>query len=120
MNIPPQRLRVVLACALVFSLVLLAGCGKGKKNALSLSGKVTYKGQPVTGGKLTLAPLDGKTTPLTISISPDGSYMVTPPALGELQVAIETESIKGQSGMPYPNMPKGGGPAWIPPRWPNT
>lgn len=101
----PQRLRFVIGCAVVFSLVVLAGCGSGggKKN-LSLNGKVTYKGKPVTGGFMRLTPADGKTQPINCPINTDGTYMAVPPVLGEMKVSIETESMKGQTGVRYPNM----------------
>src|SRR5207253_2292765 len=61
--------------------LLLSGCGKsGGGGAVGVEGKVTYKGQPVTGGKLKLHhpkegsyPIninaDAKTSPLKWTIS---------------------------------------------------
>lgn len=86
--------RVLVGSALGFSLALLAGCSSSKDKNLSLSGKVSYKGTPVTGGTLSLAPTDGKTPPVKISINGDGNYNIVPPALGNLKVVIETESIR--------------------------
>ncbi|HEY7309148.1 MAG TPA: hypothetical protein VH643_07225 [Gemmataceae bacterium] len=107
MVIPPQRVRVIVGCALLLG--LLAGCGGKSKKDLSLSGKVSYKGQPVTGGTLTLTPTDGgNTPPANTQIRGDGTYLIVPPALGELKVSIETESIRGRSrGTPYAFVPKG-------------
>ena len=106
-NHPPFPL-VLVGCALGLSLALLAGCHSKDKN-LSLSGKVTYKGEPVTGGTLTLTPTDGKTPPTKIPIGGDGTYTIVPPTLGKLKVAIETESIRGtkSSGPAYTFVPKG-------------
>jgi hypothetical protein len=98
-----RAFRVFVGCALILAVGLLAGCGGGKKK-LSLSGKVTYKGEPVTGGSVTLHPTDGKTKPLTAPLNADGTYSVTPPALGEMKVAISTESVRGQTGDRYPMM----------------
>jgi hypothetical protein len=98
------RLRVVVGCVLILVLGLLAGCAGGSKKKLSLSGKVTYKGEPVTGGTLTLTPTDGETQPLKSPILANGTYLLTPPGLGEMKVSIETESIRRQTGVRYPGM----------------
>jgi len=102
MTISPQRFRVVVGCALVLALAALSGCGgRGGKNNFSLSGKVTYKGEPVTGGTLTLTPTDGKTHPVNTKLSSTGKYLIVPPLVGELKVSIETESIRGKTGKAY-------------------
>lgn len=107
MIISPRRFRVVVGCALVLG--VLAGCGGKNKKDFSLNGKVTYKGQPVTGGTLTLTPTDeGKTPPANTQIRFDGTYLIVPPAVGELKVTIETESIQAHKGGPaYTHVPKG-------------
>lgn len=110
MNVNSPRqvfLRTGLGSAAALSLVLLAGCGGGKSKTLSLSGKVSYKDQPVPGGTLTLTPSDGKTQPVKTSIGGDGSYLVTPPTVGDVKVTVETESIRGTTGPGYRNPPPG-------------
>ena len=108
MTISPQRFRVVVGCALVLALAALSGCGgRGGKNNFSLSGKVTYKGEPVTGGTLTLTPNDGKSHPVNTEISSTGTYLIVPPMVGDLKVSIETESIKGKTGKAYNFVPPG-------------
>ena len=79
----------------------LAGCG-GKKKA-KISGKVTYKGNPVTGGTLTLYPPDEKQAPLPIQIQADGTFVTTDVTPGTYQVGISTESAKRAAG---PDMSK--------------
>jgi hypothetical protein len=108
MKILSQRPQIAVGCTLFLSLLMLIGCSSKDKN-LSLSGKVTYKGEPVTGGSLSLIPTDGKTPPVNTKINGDGTYMIVPPALGKLNVTVETESIRGmKSGGPvYANVPKG-------------
>jgi len=95
-------------------LVLVSGCQKGNPNALAkLSGKVTYKGAPVTGGNLMLTAKKGGAIN-SIIISPDGTYSLTDLPEGEMTVTIETESIKesgaeeyGGKKMPTSPQPKG-------------
>ena len=108
MIIPPQRFRVVVGWVLVLVLILLTGCNRNNRKNLILTGKVNYKGQPVTGGTLTLLPTDGKTPKANTQISGDGTYSIVPPTLGEMKVAIETETIRGQTGGgAYAHLPKG-------------
>lgn len=105
MSTPPRKrcLYTAFASAFVFSLVFLSGCGGKTSKVLTLSGKVTYKDQPLGGGKLTLQPADSNTQPVTTQIGADGTYLITPPGTGEMKVAIETESIRGSTGTAYKN-----------------
>lgn len=93
------------------------GCGGGVANAPSnISGKVTYKGAPVTGGNIGFAAVDGMGAG-SANIRPDGTYSTTNVPAGDMIVTVETESINpnikpteykgGNSKMPG----GGGGPA---------
>jgi hypothetical protein len=63
----------------VASLLFLTGCGsKGS----TVTGKVTYQGQPVTGGSITLIPVasEGSTTagkPAAANIQSDGTFKMS-------------------------------------------
>jgi hypothetical protein len=79
-----------MRCLVVFAVAVLAplaGCGPG--NGLTLgrvSGKVTYKGQPVKNGTVFFMPDDSKGTvgpPALGSITPDGSYVMSTEASGD-------------------------------------
>jgi len=90
------------------SLFLMAGCSGGTKSA-NISGKVTYKGQPVTGGTINLVPADGKVeSAFVITIKPDGSFAASDVPPGAKKVFIETESVKLIPSGGY-NQPGGGG-----------
>ncbi|MFO0968040.1 MAG: hypothetical protein U0793_20995 [Gemmataceae bacterium] len=58
-----------------------AGCGS---RGVSMTGKVTYKGDPVTGGFLTFAPQDvsdkgtAAGAPVSVAIHDDGSFTASP------------------------------------------
>jgi hypothetical protein len=83
-----------LTCAgLFFTIGFLGGCGSNGNVVQhgNLCGKVTLKGQPVTGGKLIFLTEDDKT--IEVSIQPDGTYSGGVP-LGEARVAVDTEFIK--------------------------
>lgn len=60
------------------TLALMAlGCGSGSEfpETLPVSGKVTYKGQPVPKGTITFQPDQGQVA--TAPIQPDGSYQLS-------------------------------------------
>lgn len=59
-----------------------------------LSGKVTYKGAPVTGGKIKLFEEHGRD--FEIHIRRDGTYKFLYLPVGDMKVTIETESTKGE------------------------
>lgn len=83
---------------LVASLLVLAavcGCGGGL-TTLTLKGKVSQDGQPVTGGNLILAPVatDGKvaTSPVVTTIQSDGAFN-TQVVAGKYTVTYEAPQI---------------------------
>lgn len=98
-------LRVVLAGFLIVALTFQTGCGRGKQKTTSISGKVTYKDQPVSGGTVTFHPLDTKDKPVSMPLGSDGTYQVNAPPLGEMKVTVETESVRGQTGVAYKMRP---------------
>jgi len=88
--------RLVVLPALLFAFVV--GCGNNPRGA-ELSGKVTYKGAPVTGGSMTLFIGDAG---YPVTIGANGEYAVSQIPEGEAVVVVETESLN-------PNKPKYGG-----------
>ena len=56
-------------------LLFLAGCGS---KANSVSGKVSFQGQPVTGGSITLAPEAGGGKPAAANVQSDGTFAMEP------------------------------------------
>lgn len=103
---------------LVLPVLLLAfviGCGKGNARSSEVSGKVTYKGQPVTGGNMTFFIGDAG---YPVTISPDGTYSVSQLPEGEATVVIDNEQLNpkqpvygGKTGGGMSPVPEGrGGP----------
>ena len=78
-------------------LASLAGCGDSTKG--TATGKVTYKGQTVTGGTLTLTPSSAGAAPIPLFIKPDGTFSQPDIPVGQYQVSIETASATGPT--PY-------------------
>src|ERR1700720_3799155 len=96
--------RFLLVLPLFLGLAL--GCGTPRGNApSSVSGKITYKGAPVTAGNGIFYPKEGGA--ITMAIGPDGTYSGTDLPLGEGDVTIETESAnkKGAAGYGGGKMP---------------
>lgn len=99
------RLAIGLAVALTF-----AGCGGADPNKPKLgrvSGKVTYKGQPLTSGTVTFSPEAGKGGETgqvaTGPISSNGSYELTTfntgdgAILGQHIITVQTSQVDGDS-----------------------
>ena len=57
----------------IVALIPLA-CGRTGPEMASVSGKVTYKGQPITQGTISFQPVDPDGRIATGTIGPDGSY----------------------------------------------
>ncbi len=94
-----------LTGASLAGLFALLGCAGGNPNAASsMSGKVTYKGEPVGGGTVRLDK-EGATqkegNKMSMNLSPDGTFNGTDIADGEYTVEIETESAKGNAPTDY-------------------
>ena len=93
------------AAAVAAILLLAAGCGQASKGS-SVSGKITYKGQPLTGGIIKLYS-DAAPAPATrgadnsfhITIKPDGTFGASNVPEGMAKVAIESQ--------PAPSKPAG-------------
>lgn len=89
-------------------LLPLASCTKGNKNAnADVSGKVTYKGAPVTGGNMLFHVESGGNTP--VLLKPDGTFEGTSLPVGEVTVTIETAIMKTAGGGQQPKYGQGQG-----------
>lgn len=99
-----DRPRFVMLSLLLFPLfAFTAGCGSGG----SVSGKVTYKGKPVTRGTVQFFP-EGQGGNYTSMIESDGSYSIPKIPPGPAKITV----IVGRQGPPPGVMKRmGGGPA---------
>ena len=96
--------RSMLAVAVTGLAILVAGCGGSQTQ---LSGKVTYKGEPVTGGSINLVPTAGGAGSVPANITREGTYAVAPVPPGTYTVTVETESIKHAGGLTVKGGPGG-------------
>jgi hypothetical protein len=83
-----RPVRIGLFAALV--LALAAGCRSSPFPA-TVSGHVTYKGEPVKGGMIMFYSADG--APFRAALGTDGSYAMGDMPVGEFTVTVETESM---------------------------
>ena len=81
-------MRRIVTVALVA--LLLAGCGpKGKKTGV-VTGKITYKGQPVNGAALLLFPTaGGDTAVMTVPVSQEGEFRISELTPGQYKVVVQ-------------------------------
>jgi hypothetical protein len=85
----------VLPKFVVFGIALIAcGCkpngGLGGKDVGTVSGKVTYNGQPVAG-RITFHTASG--SPISAMIKPDGNYVAPSIPVGEAKITIDTSDV---------------------------
>jgi len=94
----------------LLSLFAFVGCG-GSGAQGKLTGKVLYKGQPVTGGSVIFRPSTASENTVTAPILPDGSYTATVPA-GVVKIAVDNRELQPPEATakkePRPNLPKVG------------
>lgn len=76
--------------AVLLAALALTGCGE---KTTEVSGKVTYKGKPVTSGVVTI--LDGGSAPKAGAIQPDGTFRVSGVRLGTYKVAVSSPPPPG-------------------------
>jgi hypothetical protein len=82
--------------ALVLALVA-TGCAPGTG---SLSGTVSFKGQPLPGGLVVVASADGRVA--EGKIAEDGAYSIADAPTGELKVKVVTQPAISGMGSPNP------------------
>jgi hypothetical protein len=77
--------------------LLAAGCGKSGSTGSSVTGSITYKGSPVTGGNMIF---HGKEKNYGGNLGPDGKYTAAGMPPGEYIVTIDTKSLEKVSSGP--------------------
>ena len=109
------RVAALSGLLLVLPLLALSGCGGAKfASPVPVSGKVTVKGKPLSGGTIHFAPVDGKKTlPGFGAIQSDGSYTATTKVQkdglipGEFLVFFDPPEITEKKARPVMPIPGG-------------
>jgi hypothetical protein len=89
------------ALALVLSLAAV-GCGGGKG---TVSGKVTYKGTALKGGRVTFATANKQS--MQADIEEDGTYTIPNVAAGPAKISVTTSYMKPSRSRRYYKVPEG-------------
>ncbi|HEV3144771.1 MAG TPA: hypothetical protein VGZ47_12850 [Gemmataceae bacterium] len=114
------RLAVLAACGTVLGclLVFAPGCKPAASAKNEVTGRVTYKGAPVTGGQIDFQSAADPGLIISAVINPDGTYGIATTGTGSFKVTVSTDSLKptetgptppGAEKMPKPQVPAGGG-----------
>jgi hypothetical protein len=81
-------------------LLLLAGCGSSRPPSGTVSGTITYKGQPVNGATLQLYPTaGGQSATVSIPVSQEGTFRTSDVPVGEYKIVVQPDP-----GNPGPNL----------------
>jgi hypothetical protein len=97
-------MRIAAFLGLLVGLGFIVSCSKtdpvyhpgGGSGEVTLTGKVTYKGEALPGGVLTMCSASDPTKTVPASLRRDGTYQFESAIEGEVLFTLETESIKGQ------------------------
>ena len=97
-------MRIAAFLGLLLGLGFIASCSKtdpvyhpgGGDGEVTLTGKVTYKGEALPGGVLTMSSASDPKNTVPASLRRDGTYQFGSALEGEVVFTLETESIKGQ------------------------
>lgn len=84
----------------ILSLLVSFGCGGDEFNrGGSVSGKVLLDGNPIPGGTVTLETLTNKHN-ASCEITPEGTFRINEPPLGECLFSVRTSHLKGAVSNP--------------------
>jgi hypothetical protein len=111
-----KRLPLRLVHTLPLFLLFVLGCGgSSKEQPATVSGKVTYKGTPLTMGTLEFHGTGNKIA--ATQIGPDGTYVVGDAPVGECTVVVKVvPPPKAPPGVEMEGAPKGT-PVMVPPQY---
>jgi hypothetical protein len=100
-------LPVRLGLLLLLVVTLMVGCGQKSNAPAQVSGKVTYKGQPVPGGDLAFHSQNGVAHTF---LKPDGTFDLAELPTGTMKVTVDTEFLNTSTHRPaYPGSQGKGG-----------
>src|SRR5262245_12931827 len=85
-----HKIRFLALLAIFAVLLATVGCSPG---TAKVSGKVTYNGKPVTGGTLTISPLNTKAAPVVVQLKENGEFECDAP-VGEAKIMVDNRSMK--------------------------
>ena len=99
-----MKLSVFCPAFVVVLVLIAAGCSGDKKT--KITGKVTYKNEPLKGGSIYM--FDNAGASYSCPIQNDGTYLVTDIMPGSYSVTVETESINPDNKGTSPTEVKSG------------
>lgn len=91
-------LRLSCCCLSLGLLIVMAGCGGTPRSVQTadVSGKVTFQGKALPGGRLAFVAVKGG-FPSSAIISEDGTYQIKAP-IGDVKIGVENGMLKPQGG----------------------
>jgi hypothetical protein len=95
---PAGRRPLAIAFGLLLSALLLpfTGCKKKEIETAEVSGTVFYKGDPLTGGRITFSPTKEGGFSNTADIDEKGKYKITA-AIGEVKISVDNKMLERKS-----------------------
>lgn len=94
--------QIFRVCVGLLLLAVLVGCMSKRTRSGAVSGKITYKGQPVNDAALLLYPSGSgpEENPITISVDGEGGFRITDVPPGEYKIVVEgSEGVDNEAAM---------------------
>jgi hypothetical protein len=90
---------------LLVLLLAISGCGRSRPPGGTVTGTVTYKGEPVPAGQVSFIAVDGKSA--MAHLDEEGNYEATDVPLGKVSVTVTTPPPAAGIENAAKNAPKG-------------
>ena len=108
LSVMPRGLWLLHAALLAALLLPAVGCGRSTRcesNRGPLAGKVMFDEKPLPGGSVTIVSAKDSLYRVTAPIGPQGDFSVGDAPLGEVRVAVETNSMLFNFAAAYVEIP---------------
>jgi hypothetical protein len=106
---PMPKHTIFVGVCLLLAVILGFGCGKrtprmesGRGQAI---GTITFDGKPLRGGTIFIVSAKNPICQVAVSIKPDGTFSVADAPTGEVLIAVDNESQKGNNPQAYVALP---------------
>jgi hypothetical protein len=104
-----SKLIAIRNCALFVGVLLLATTGCSSSSPGTITGKVTYNGQPVKGGSVSFISTEDHPSGSS-AIAADGTYNIASMPSGNVIITVDTESFNPKKNIRRTSVPKYGPP----------
>lgn len=85
--------RAAVAAAALIAALLPAGCGRTPTGTATVTGKVSFQGQPLPGGVVRFLAADDERAGSAV-INRDGTYEMKEAPVGKVKICVDTSALR--------------------------